>query len=465
MKYNGGCGVTIIMEPIMPITTYLLGDATEQLKLLQDESCHMCCCSPPYWNQRDYEVEGQLGMEPTMGEYIENLVKVFKEVKRVLRNDATLWLNLSDSYSGGGGYCATSPSNLNGSMQSCNKGSIATPQRKGLPPAKNLLGMPWRVALALQDDGWILRSDIIFAKPNPMPEPVKDRPTKSHEYLFLFAKKPRYLYDADAIREPHTDGSIARLQRAVSGNHHKNVNGAPGQTPQGINQPRPNLHTPSERDAGNNIVGRSPHSLHRDRTTVNGMNRNYNPGGKNCRDVWTIPTYSFRGAHFATMAPRLARRCILAGTSEKGCCPQCGAPWVRQLSAATGGTIGKSWHDHDNDAVQGMSWTAPKNGTDQSSYVPPQTTGWAPTCNHLHTPVPCTVLDPFAGSGTSGLVAKELGRHSILIDLKPEYIELARQRIEGATPDKVPGHKNLQVPGQTPNSIHRSRVTTKMPTL
>lgn len=231
------------------------GDALAVLRKMTAASVQTCVTSPPYWGLRDYGVKGQIGLEKTPGEYVEKLVTVFREVRRVLKDDGTLWLNLGDSYAGGGPHHGAK----NTGKSATNRGSITGIDR--LPIAglksKDLVGIPWRVAFALQSDGWYLRSDIIWAKPNPMPESVRDRPTKAHEYLFLLSKSPRYYYDADAIREPCVDGM------------------------------------------------RMPKKWN-------------NPKGKNKRTVWTITPKPYRGAHFATFPPQLIEPCILAGAPAGG---------------------------------------------------------------------------------------------------------------------------------------------------
>lgn len=197
-------------------TKLLLGDCLEKLKELPDCSVHCCVTSPPYFGLRDYGVDGQIGLEETPALYVERLVTVFREVRRVLRDDGTLWLNLGDSYAGGGGFSPNSPSNLNGSKQTTHagsiKGTIGVPT--GLKP-KDLIGIPWRVAFALQADGWYLRQDIIWHKPNPMPESVKDRCTKAHEYVFLLSKSQKYYFDSEAMQELSANGSETRNRRSV----------------------------------------------------------------------------------------------------------------------------------------------------------------------------------------------------------------------------------------------------------
>lgn len=283
-------------------------DALTMLRGLSDESVNCIVTSPPYFGLRDYGVDGQLGLEASPEAFVEALVTVFREARRVLRSDGTFWLNLGDSYNGSGKGRNGDGSGREGGKQGTNRGSVEGRLHKadvaGLKP-KDLLMMPARVALALQADGWYLRSDIIWAKPNPMPESVKDRPTKSHEHVFLLTKSPRYFYDAEAIKEPIAESTVSRSLRGVS-DHHKTVNGAPGQTAHSMNQPRPNVR---KQDA-------------LDKRTYTGFNDRYfakdQPLTRNKRDVWTIATKSFKGAHFAVMPEALVQPCILAGCPVNG---------------------------------------------------------------------------------------------------------------------------------------------------
>lgn len=246
-----------------------VGDSREVLASLPESSARTCVTSPPYWGLRDYGVAGQIGAERTPAEYVANLVSVFREVRRALADDGTLWLNLGDSYAGraGGGQ------GKNG--QRADRSFTARVQAKGGDGLKNkdLVGIPWRVALALQEDGWYLRSDIIWSKSNPMPSSVKDRPTSAHEYVFLLAKSERYFYDAAAIAEPVV----------------------------------------SERGSGNGFA--RPH-----RISVGGRGREDqwvppDDGKRNARSVWSIATQPSGIEHFAMMPPELARRCVLAGSA------------------------------------------------------------------------------------------------------------------------------------------------------
>ena len=272
--------------------TVHIGDCIESMKKMPDGSVNTCITSPPYFGLRDYGHEGQIGLEPTPDDFVEAMVAVFREVKRVLRDDGTLWLNLGDSYSGSGkGRMADGTHHYDpSSKQASSEGTIQGKFFKTTAPdckPKDLIGIPWRVAFALQQDGWYLRQDIIWHKPNPMPESVRDRCTKSHEYIFLLSKSPKYYFDADAIKEPTLEVSKARMKRGVS-NSHKNINGAPGQTAHSMNAPR----------------------LYGEVTSV--------ADTRNRRSVWTVSTKPFKGAHFATFPPDLIEPCVLAGCPEGG---------------------------------------------------------------------------------------------------------------------------------------------------
>ena len=425
----------------------LQGDALRVLKTLPDASVHCCVTSPPYWRLRDYRTEGQLGLEKTPEEYVAKMVEVFREVKRVLRDDGTLWLNLGDSYYNFRGYSdyavkQTIAKNDAHVMNSpCGKRNSRLDNLKG----KDLVGVPWMVAFALRADGWYLRSDIIWNKPNPMPESVTDRCTKSHEYVFLLTKSAKYYYDAEAIKENEAETTPARKLRGVSDNH-KNINGAPGQTPHSMNQSRENMrHKNLQED------GQQPNTIHL-RRAEGLLDKTYSK--RNKRSVWTITTQPYRDAHFATFPEELPKTCIMAGTSERGCCPKCGSPWERvvetERKATRPGTNSK-FGTQDTDVRCNGSETS---GLLKRVIATNTTTGWQPTCDcdghfeyvpftddfpdrqyrkffadkDVSKPVPCTVLDPFAGSGTVGAVAESLGRNSILIELNPAYIDLIKTR-------------------------------------
>lgn len=303
----------------------LIGDCRAVLSTMDAQSVQTCVTSPPYFGLRDYGVDGQIGLEPTPDAFVQELVSVFREVHRVLRDDGTLWLNLGDSYNtqpagniSPSGFSQTRPSRVsnNGDQETVKTGRRFVDSLK----KKDLLGVPWRVALALQADGWYLRQDIIWHKPNPMPESVTDRCTKAHEYIFLLSKSERYYFDADAIAETAT----GRDPGNVTPNKHAG---------QPMAETKANLSQIGARET------------------------------RNKRSVWTVPTKPFSGAHFATFPPDLITPCILAGSAEGD-----------------------------------------------------------------------MVLDPFGGAGTTGLVADRLGRNATLIELNPQYAELAKQRIHGDSP-------------------------------
>lgn len=326
-----------------PDVTLYCGDALETLRDLPDASVHMCCTSPPFYALRDYGVDGQIGLEETPQEWVDNLVAVFAEVRRVLRDDGTLWIEIGDSYASSGGdtHSGFNARYFGKEFRSNKQSGVKFPGGHKRHPTKpkDLLGQPWMLAFALRTNGWYLRKEIIWHKINAMPESVSDRPTKAHSTIFLLAKRPRYFYDPDAIREPHkTDGRRVTTVKAADGSIQ---------------------HRDGERWPGS---------------------------GANARSVWTIPTEPTPFAHFATWPQELCRRMILAGTSERGCCPTCGAPWRRTVC-------------------------------------------WSPSCDHLDEPIPCIVLDPFVGSGTTLVVARKHGRRSVGIELNADYCQIAADRL------------------------------------
>ena len=426
--------------------TIYQGDCVEVLAELPAESVQCVVTSPPYWGLRDYgtaeweggdpecdhdggdptaeheknrerakqlgyqghggwegtarrsdgrmrdcskcgatRIDDQLGMEHTPEAFVENMVKVFREVRRVLRPDGTLWLNLGDCYARDGG--TTSGGDKDRTLAHMEGKQLRNCSAPAGLKAKDLVGIPWRVAFALQADGWWLRTDIVWNKPNPMPESILDRPTRSHEFMFLLTKSERYFYDTEAVREPA--GTINH-NRTLFDNPTKEV--PPGDKP----------HTGLRKTSGK---------------------------FRNQRDVWTIATRPYRYAHFATFPPKLVEPCMKAGTSEHGACPECGAPWKRIVQLVGGRTKGRS---EENAAVlhaRGIdraSFPAVLREEDLAEHV---TTGWEATCDHDLDPVPCVVLDPFWGAGTVGLVALELGRHAVGLELNDEYIDLSTVRL------------------------------------
>lgn len=371
-------------------------DVRESLRLLEAESIHCAATSPPYWGLRDYGTgDQQIGQESTPDEYVQNLVEVFREVHRVLRPDGTLWLNLGDSYAANRTYQAG--------------GGRGSRVPKGLKP-KDLVGIPWRVALALQEEGWWLRNAIIWHKANHMPSPVQDRFTCSYEFIFLFSKSERYFFDLDAVRVPHTFGTYNEegdfepsQQWFESGDGSRKMDQTEGQLGTFAGPPR--------------RFGR-------------GL---FNPGGKNPGDVWLYPTQPFPGAHFAVWPPTIPERIIRAATSEHGCCSKCGAPWelVKQYGARD-----------DNGASSGIApelkarATRAKDPSGQGGNVlasrPVLGTSWEPTCKcdpQKHPVTRCKVLDPFSGSGTTGYVALRLNRDYVGIDLNETYLDMAVARV------------------------------------
>ena len=267
----------------------ICGDAIEMLRTLPPESVNCCITSPPYYGLRDYGMAGQIGLEQSPVEYISRLVDVFREVRHILRSDGTLWIVIADSYAGSSKGALKEERLRDIKTKQSYKYSTSNPAAKlpktwdGIKP-KDLIGIPWALAFALRGDGWYLRSAVIWHKPNALPESCRDRPTRSYEHVFLLSKSYHYYYDQEAIKEPVAEGTKARMKRAVSDNH-KYAGAAPGQTPQTFNRPRPN------------------------RSGIDVML----PDTRNLRDVWTVSTKSYRGAHFAVFPEELITPCILAG--------------------------------------------------------------------------------------------------------------------------------------------------------
>lgn len=358
----------------------IAADVFDGLAHLADESAHCVVTSPPYWGLRDYGVPGQIGLEATPAEYVEKIITVFQEVRRVLRKDGTCWLNLGDCYATGAGKVGNCPGGGEqwdrwrgkGSKNDYGVGPVTQPNRMpqtGLKP-KDLVGMPWRIAFALQADGWWLRQDIIWSKPNPMPESIKDRCTKAHEYLFLLTKSERYYFDADAIAEPVTLSTVARLSQTnlenQEGSYRAHAGGKTNGTMKAVikrsgNKQRKPAHergvpvaqpkNARDRKGCPNTAGAVAGSVPWEGTT------------RNKRSVWIVATKPFPEAHFATFPPALIEPCIKAG------CPHGG-----------------------------------------------------------------TVLDPFIGSGTTALVADRFGRNCIGIELNPDYAAMADRRVRADTP-------------------------------
>lgn len=376
------------------------GCCLDSLRHLPSASVHCCVTSPPYWGLRDYGREEQIGLEETPEAYVAKMVAVFREVRRVLREDGTLWLNLGDSYAssgihGNGGNPGNS-AQIRNTIYGC-QGRAPTPH--GLK-AKDLVGIPWRVAFALQADGWFLRQDLIWAKPNAMPESVTDRCTKAHEYVFLLSKRSRYFFDAEAIKEESIDPESIQGRRK----RHSQKDNATAFAPGGMS---------FESARSGFLKGK-----------VNDEGRQYLQ--RNRRSVWSISTKPYSGAHFATMPVDLVEPCILAGTSAEGCCAKCGNPWIRILekerTATRPGNASK--FDEADDFIQYGGKTLRER-----HLVTSQTVGFEPSCECNAATVPCVVLDPFSGSGTTLAVAAKLERNGIGCELNSDYIRLAIERI------------------------------------
>lgn len=369
---------------------------------LANDSVQCVVTSPPYWGLRKYTGlpdlmwddgwEGQLGHEPTPELYIKHLVEIFREVKRVLRPDGICFVNIGDTYSGSGGAHKLNHANPGISKSAYRDGVPHTSKNNKHPvlKPKDLCLIPQRLVIALQEDGWWVRSDIIWHKTNPMPESVKDRPTNSYEHVLMLTKSAKYFYDNEAVREP-ISAKYANDKRANGINRHRHYKNAKW-VKEGMLQFDLSPFPHEERD----------------------MKRNM-------RDVWTINVKPYNGAHFATFPEELVERCIKAATSEKGCCPKCGASYIRIVERKSMVIRRTNWGEKagNRTASSGTMISPPES----------RTTGWEPGCNcgEVNT-VPCLVLDPFGGSGTTAYVAKKIGRRCAIYELSREYCKLAEER-------------------------------------
>lgn len=469
-----------------PMTTIVLcGDARTALRGLPDGCVQCVVTSPPFFNLRDYgtatwsggdpacdhvvgairtglglaklgeqyrggghkasepkpmtakgdcprcgalRIDQQIGLEKSPEEYIAEIVAVFREVRRVMRADAIAWLNLGDSFAsstkGTGGDGTSSGLMRDGRGENGRRSKFAAVTRQTHAPtkinhgakAKDLLMMPARVALALQADGWWLRSDIIWHKVNPMPESITDRPTSCHEHVFMLTRSPKYFFDAEAVKE------VAAY-------------------PNGPNAPS-SIKSPHGQGFTRKALRNATESRHR-ASIPGGQSMQAEPNGtRNIRNVWTIATTPFPGAHFACFPQKLVEPCIKAATSEKGRCSVCGAPFRRIMekgapdlahqiacgSDAAGAYDGEAQKNYADAGVQNASDVKRRI---LAGMVEKRTIGWKPTCLHVDAkPIPCLVLDCFGGAGTTGIVANRLGRDAILYDLNPAYVTMAEDRIE-----------------------------------
>jgi DNA modification methylase len=459
---------TVVTSTAMPKPYEILtGDCFRLVKRLPARSVHCIVTSPPYFGLRDYETKprvwggkrkcphswgptlpghhdgqveqtkwqtakaagaggrasagafcrhcgawrGSFGLEPTHDLYVAHLVLLFRRLWRVLRDDGVVWLNLGDSYNNYRvGNAGGMPANTVHKHQRHGQPDfeIGCPRRANRQPGlknKDLCGIPWRVALALQAAGWYLRSDVVWAKGvsfcpaysgTSMPESTRDRPSRTHEYLFLLTKQPHYFYDQLAASEATVQPERMRADRV----------------------------------SGNKYVAGIKHS---DGSVFTGATR------RNLRSVWAINPHPFRGAHFAVFPQALVEPCIKAGTSEHGCCPKCGAPWERIIKRHN-----PSKWAADPEHTRNWANTHQKTSNPQSSqslrrqdgavYSTARMLGWRPTCKcgKRRTPVPCTVLDPFNGSGTTGAAAVQLHRRYLGIELNPTYVRMAQRRLRRA---------------------------------
>jgi len=517
-----------------------VGNSRDILKLQPKESVHMCCCSPPYWGLRDYDTtpqvwddpgnckhvwenkieassrhrnmdagsekqfsnkgasergyargqfcqhcnawRGSLGLEPDPNDYIRHLVQIFDEVKRVLHPTGTLWIVIADSYAGGGragkhgkAYGGIEQNRTNADC----KWGPPTGRLKGIKP-KDMVGIPWMLAFALRDAGWWLRKDIIWRKDNPMPGSQTDRPTTSKEYVFLLSKSQRYFYDHEAIKEPYTEpinrwGGTELKQETIKHSTYQDMQGLGGTSilRAGRNM-RPDPGGKTKRDvwsaADNTILLKWLSDNHPDILSE---------FGEACRlkdDIWNVSTKAFHGAHFAVYCPKLIAPAVLAGSSERGVCPDCLSPWERIVDRRILEELNEKPY-HENGQMGGLGVPA-RHGINHSTIGGQQnkvsfiTIGWAPTCSCYGTDplpayprkpkeepdveytnrtrpilnkriemldswkglktIPAIVLDPFFGSGTSGYVANKFGRKFIGSDLSEKYIEdIAIPRVEG----------------------------------
>ena len=374
----------------------LTGDVRERLDDLSDSSVHMVMTSPPYFGLRDYGHEDQIGLEDELDAYIEELVAVFREVRRVLRPDGSAWLNLGDSY-------ATARQNHTGGEQirGAPEGDYAT-REEGALGRKNKMLVPHRVAIALQSDGWVVRNDVTWLKPNPMPSSVKDRLNTTTEQIFHLTPKPDYWYDLDAIREPHAEASVKRMKHG-KGDNLKSA---------GMNN--------SDNSGGIHEGGKDK------------IADEYHAAGKNPGDVFEVTTKPFADAHFAVYPPELCEKPLKATCPPK-VCAECGSPYEREVEVERKllSELPESHpHYRPNDYKQ-YEGVGDRNDADELVTVSKHHhKGWTPTCDcDTDTTEAGIALDPFAGAGTTLLKAKELGRQFVGIELNAKYADMARARV------------------------------------
>lgn len=467
------------------MTTYLrVGHILSKLAMMPEQSVHMAWTSVPYWGLRSYgtdpqvwggspscdhefpeDVErtvrgcrgdkvsidsnhngrlerqnlgsfcihcgawrGEHGLEPTFDLWLVHEVLIFREIRRVLRNDGTAWVNVGDAY-------ATAPAGNKDNGQDPRNGKrddrtfrVKPFNTSGTPGFKNKdrIMMPARLAIALQDDGWWLRDEIVWHKRNPMPSSVKDRTTPAHEMIYLFSKRARYFFDCVAIVEPCAVEGWDDGTRIFGGPNKAGANAKHARTTGRVaNGKRYSFARDGVKM--NDVPGQKP-QFRADR-----QDTGERPATRNKRSVWSLASEPYRGAHFATAPTGIVRPCILAGTSAKGVCPHCGAPWVRisEREFSPQGDVSPERGIRGAGGQKPMDASSEWDGFPRGATVH-HTKGWCPTCGcENNAPIPATVLDPFGGSGTTALVADELGRDAVLIELNPDYAEIAVARIRG----------------------------------
>lgn len=438
------------------------GDAVEVLQEIPESSIHMAMCSPPYYGLRDYGVDGQIGLEETIDEYIQQLVTVGEELKRVLRRDRNWWLNLGDTFSGGGGV-GGKPDDWD-DMHNDDLYPENPVGRSTFLPRKNKGLIPHRVAIALQEAGWVVRGDCVWAKPNPMPHPVEDRLHEHKEFVFHLTPDPDYWFDLDSIREPHKQRSIERRGRPDF-----NTSGT-----------RADAYPTRENDE---YIGTEPEdALH--------------PNGKNPGDIFEIAVKAFPEAHFAVYPPELCERPI-KGTCPPLVCAECGTPychdiesipaWERDPESVEREQLKKALERFEasgleekhlfavrskgfSDAAAGKMQSGAGRNTDEVERLAAEAKdvlggyfreftvsarrdeGWSKACDcETDETESGIVLDPFAGAGTTCLVAKRLGRRFIGIDLNPDYVAMGQERV-GVTvtqPDRLLGDEETELTAYT----------------
>lgn len=390
----------------------MVGTALARLREIPSASVHCVVCSPPYWGLRSYEgEEGMIGLEKTFDEHLLNLSNVFSEVHRVLRGDGVMWLNYGDAHAGGG-----RGSNPKGDIQGNNKGSYTgrVVDFGELKP-KNLMFMPQRVAMMLQQEGWYVREMLPWLKRNPTPGGAQDRPHSAIEYVFLITKSPKVFYDSVAVRMTASPNTHPRRKDGLY-KPAKGTDKLDRRAGSRLNDPGVQ---PSRNFRNNDLFYQSIGAPHGQICDLDGRPL-----------AIDISVKAYRGAHFATFPPDLIAPLILSGTSEKGCCPQCGAQ-VERVVRKSGGSLGKSWHNHEDDLGKGNHTSKEANKAYYEDEYRVKTVGWRPTCEcNAGDPVPSVVLDPFGGVGTTAMVANQLKRDSILIEISPKYAAMARDRIE-----------------------------------